>query len=83
MEFKKLKIAIGISGRCIFLEKFPDDEDHVDCNEQISAIEDAVEFDEKPGIYLASFHWVQEQNHYDGNHDGYIDIKDVELINGF
>lgn len=50
----KLKIAVGISGRIIVLEKFPNDEKHQGLDEMLEGLEnDYMEFTE-PGVYEAN-----------------------------
>ena len=55
---KPLRVAVGITGTIVVLEKFPDDEDHAGLNEML------VEFEENqwdsfceqaPGVYKADF----------------------------
>lgn len=49
----KLQIAVGIHGRIVVLEKFPDDEKHAGLNEMLDELDEWYT-DEPPGIYVAT-----------------------------
>lgn len=80
---KKLKFAIGINGKGVFLDSFPDDEEHQGLLEHLKDIEDNADFKEKPGIYLASFGWESNGNDWTGDYESYLDIRDLDLIQEF
>lgn len=76
---KKLKVAVGIHGYVVLLEKFPNDQEHAYLNEELRNIESDCIFDETPGIYLAEFEKTGWQN-YEGEYDSYLDIKTLTKI---
>jgi len=49
----KLKVAVGISGRVLALEKFPNDEKHAYLDEMIPDLEDYADVNEPAGVYEA------------------------------
>jgi len=81
--FKKLKIAIGVHGNIVFLEKFPDDEDHPYMNESLPDIESDSTFNDFPGIYLATLEFVGGRyGDHNGEEDAQLEIVNVEAIWG-
>lgn len=77
-KFKKLKVAVGVNGNFVFLEKFPDEELHYTMNDELIELESNIDFTEPPGIYLAELEWVQEQSDWTGEYDAYLDIIKLE-----
>lgn len=76
---KKLKVAVGVTGRVLFLENFPDDEEHAGLSDYLRELEDVVDVTEPPGLYIASFTWSHSQG-YDGNSESELDIEKLEPI---
>lgn len=76
---KTLKIAVGISGRVLFLEKFPDDEEHAGLNDFIPDIEYSIDVTEPPGLYMASFRFVTANSFLEPD-EQYLDIDKLEPV---
>ncbi|HLD91682.1 MAG TPA: hypothetical protein VI911_11845 [Patescibacteria group bacterium] len=73
---KKLKVFVGIDGRWVLCEKFPDDEEHGGLEEMLTdLISECIEVEEKMGFYLMSFKMAYWDNPEDG---GYLDIDKLE-----
>ena len=74
--YKKLKIAVGVRGNIVFLEKFPNDEDHPYMNDFLQGLESDSTFNEAAGIYLATLDFTG------GHETGYEcdDGPDLEIV---
>ena len=80
-KFKKLKIAIGVHGNVVFLEKFPDDEHHAYMNDDLSNVESDSTFKDAPGIYLATLEFNGGQGlDYNGEPNDYLAIVEHEKL---
>lgn len=78
---KKLKMAIGFTGKCVFLEKFPNDEEHQGLEGHLELIQDDCEFNEEPGIYEVGFQWVSNKDYYNYEpSDDYLDVFDLKKV---
>lgn len=77
--FKKLKVAVGVHGKIVFLEKFPEDEHHAYLNENLPDLESECDFNDAPGIYLATLNFTggQESN-CDGDSDACLEIVEIK-----
>lgn len=76
----KCKIAVGISGKIVILEGFPDDEKHAGLHEMLEEMEAEVELDELPGVYECEC-VVKNNYHADPQYDSaYVDIYKVRRI---
>ena len=77
---KKLKVAVGVYGDVVFLEKFPDDEEHgglndmlLDCHREFDAVEG-------PGVYMATMGMTSTGPDWTGDYDAYLDILKLEPV---
>ena len=80
--FKKLKVAVGIYGNFVFLEKFPVDEYHENMNENLPDLESNSDFNDAPGIYLATLEYTTTQSDHTGDTDVYLEVVKIEKIPG-
>ena len=79
---KKLKIAIGIDGKGVFLERLPDDEEHAGLQDLFDFLKDDLyDFVEKPGIYLATLQMTSPLPRYNDPYpDPYLEITELKLV---
>lgn len=77
----KTKIAVGITGRIVVLEKFPDDEKHAGLEEMLEELENDSESNEPPGVYMATMSITDKNYNGDPTYDYvYLDIDSVEPL---
>jgi hypothetical protein len=77
---KKLKVAVGIYGTLVFLEKFPDDEEHYGLQEMLDCCYFEFEAEEPPGVYLATMAIESRYNAFQGEHDAELYIDKLEPV---
>jgi hypothetical protein len=78
---KELKVAVGITGRVVVLEQFPDDEEHAGLHEMLAEIEiDSSEVEYSAGIYMATFQVEQTSPRDPSDIEAYLDIVKMETI---
>ncbi|HUM42166.1 MAG TPA: hypothetical protein PKI14_04380 [Fervidobacterium sp.] len=76
----KCKIAVGISGKILVLEGFPDDEYHAGLQEMLEEMESEVELDELPGVYECEC-VIKNDGYVYPHHDyAYLDVYKVKKI---
>lgn len=77
---KKLKIAVGVRGNCVLLERFPDDEEHYGLQDMLEEFETNCTFDDPPGVYLAEFDLVGNNPIDPTDYDVYLDVITLEKL---
>lgn len=77
---KKLKVAVGINGKFVFLEKFPDDEEHYGLKEMLDDLEYEGDLTDPPGVYMATMAMESSFNAMENDHDAYLVIDKLEPI---
>ena len=79
MKLKKLKCAVGHSGKIVFLQKFPNTEAYGGFHELLDILEsDYVDTEVKPGVYLASLVYKFERSYQGYDDEGWLDISKLE-----
>lgn len=76
----KRKIAIGVTGKVVLLEKFPDDETHSFMNDLIDDFEKNTDSLETPGVYLAQFGLENIGSKDPTEDDVYLVITDFPVL---
>jgi len=79
----KLKVAVGVNGNIVALEKFPDEERHAGLNDMIEDLEGYFETDETPGVYLAtiSIDKAESNKYNDPTDDVFLVIEAMSPLN--
>ena len=80
-DMRKLKCAVGYNGRVVFLEKFPNDEEHAGLDEMLDSLaEDEFTVEEKAGIYLAELSLSRGECVWTGEKDAELEIEKLEPL---
>lgn len=72
-----LKVFVGVDGRWVLCEKFPDDEIHVGLHDYLDVlVKENIELEESIGFYNMNFIFIYGY----GQNENYLDINSLTPI---